>query len=259
MKENTRFRIHGYLSCPLRPLRHSSQSTPQGISEWHPGPENRNSALRASLLINLLNQDIKMVVKQGSINIQRCRNNNAGLKSVDVYGIENWSDEFSNSRTSHIETVLYLCDQLHCIQPMNQGCEVTRRGSAVILTSPFTTKSGSISRFSCSLTGNITSHSVKNLAFHHFLTDERWLYHKFYTFLFRKVGRMFFLNLGVKGLTVQFIWPRVITTANHEYFCAESYTVTALCFRAPITTVANRVPHTLRRRTITACVSHQWK
>ena len=34
-------------------------------------------------------------------------------------------------------------------------------------------------------------------------SDERWFYYQFsliHTFLFRKVGRMYFLNLGVKGL-----------------------------------------------------------
>ena len=58
-----------------------------------------------------------------------------------------------------------------------------------------------MSNLPCSLTRNITSHSMKNLAFHHLL---RWkwiiLQYQFslpYTFLFRKVGRMYFFNLGV--------------------------------------------------------------
>ena len=55
--------------------------------------------------------------------------------------------------------------------------------------------------FPCSLTRNITSDSMKNLAFHNLL---RWLYYQFspphlYPFLFRKVVRMYFLNLKIEG------------------------------------------------------------
>ena len=61
----------------------------------------------------------------------------------------------------------------------------------------------SILNFSCNLTRNITSHSIKNLAFHSFLGWKVIMLPTLtYTFLFRKVGRLYFLNLGVKGLSV---------------------------------------------------------
>ena len=64
----------------------------------------------------------------------------------------------------------------------------------------------SISNFSCSLTINTTSHSMKNSAFHRLLGWKMIRlpnYHFLpYTFLFKTVGRMYFLNLGVKGLNV---------------------------------------------------------
>ena len=62
----------------------------------------------------------------------------------------------------------------------------------------------STSNFSCSLTRNITSHSMKNLAFHSLLRCKMIVLPTLttlsYKFLFRKVGRMYVLNLGVKGL-----------------------------------------------------------
>ena len=59
--------------------------------------------------------------------------------------------------------------------------------------------------FPCSLIRNITSHNMKNLAFHR-LPEWKLIVHTnshylAYVFLFRKVGRMYFLNLRVKGLT----------------------------------------------------------
>ena len=66
---------------------------------------------------------------------------------------------------------------------------------------------GSISNSSCSLTRYITSHSMKNLTFHSLL---RWnmiittnSHYLTYTFLFRKVGRMYFLNFNWAGCTLQ--------------------------------------------------------
>ena len=60
---------------------------------------------------------------------------------------------------------------------------------------PFRSQEWSISNFPCSLTGNITPHSMKSLAFHSLL---RWkmiilptLTPSLYTFLFQKVGRMY--------------------------------------------------------------------
>ena len=61
-----------------------------------------------------------------------------------------------------------------------------------------------ISNFFCSLTRNITSHSMKNLAFHSLLiwedgyTTYSSLPHL--SICLQRVGRMYFLNLGVKGL-----------------------------------------------------------
>ena len=44
---------------------------------------------------------------------------------------------------------------------------------------PFHSQEWSISNFPCILTRNITSHSRKNLAFHHLHWDERWSYYQF--------------------------------------------------------------------------------
>ena len=57
--------------------------------------------------------------------------------------------------------------------------------------------------FSCSLTRNITSHSMENLAFHSLKLPDDYttnFHYITYTFLFWRFGRMYFLNLGVKGL-----------------------------------------------------------
>ena len=61
-----------------------------------------------------------------------------------------------------------------------------------------------MSNFLCGLTRNNTPHSMENLAFCSFTqmrddytTNSHYLTP---TFLFRRVGRMYFLNLGVKGL-----------------------------------------------------------
>ena len=56
-----------------------------------------------------------------------------------------------------------------------------------------------------SLTRNITSHSIKYLALQTVAySDERWLYYQFslhhLQISLQKVGRIYFLNLGVKGL-----------------------------------------------------------
>ena len=63
-----------------------------------------------------------------------------------------------------------------------------------------------MSNFPCSLSRNITSHSMENLAFRSLL---RWkmiilpiLASSLVQFLFKKVWRMYFLSLGVKGLTI---------------------------------------------------------
>ena len=63
-----------------------------------------------------------------------------------------------------------------------------------------------MSNFLCGLTRNITPHSMENLAFRSFTqmrddytTNSHYLTH---TFLFRKVRRMYFLSLGVKGVSV---------------------------------------------------------
>ena len=72
--------------------------------------------------------------------------------------------------------------------------------------------------FSCSLTKNIMSHSIKNLAFHSLLrlgddytTDPHYL--TIYVSL-QKVGRMYFLNLGVTGLKVLTCWIAHETNRN---------------------------------------------
>ena len=57
---------------------------------------------------------------------------------------------------------------------------------------------------------NITSHSMKNLAFQAY-SDEKTIVLRnshciTYTFLHKTVGRMYFLNLEVKGLTELFSW-----------------------------------------------------
>ena len=54
-----------------------------------------------------------------------------------------------------------------------------------------------MSKFPCSLNRNITRHSMKNLAFHSLL---RWKMIIQPYISLKKVGRMYFLNLGVKGL-----------------------------------------------------------
>ena len=55
-----------------------------------------------------------------------------------------------------------------------------------------------------SLPRNITLNSMENLLFHSLTKIERWLYYQFSVPLLcislLKVGRMYFLNLGVKGL-----------------------------------------------------------
>ena len=62
----------------------------------------------------------------------------------------------------------------------------------------FHSKEWSIASFSCSLTGDSTSHSIQNVGFIAY-SDVRWLYYQYshyvsYTLLFRKVGRMCFLG-----------------------------------------------------------------
>ena len=70
---------------------------------------------------------------------------------------------------------------------------------------PFYSQEWSISNFPCSLTRNITSHSMKNLAFHSLL---RWkiiiLSISYYiTYISKTIGRMYFLSLGVKRLNLE--------------------------------------------------------
>ena len=74
-----------------------------------------------------------------------------------------------------------------------------------VRTPPFHSWEWSMSNFSCSLSLNITSHSMENLAFHSLL---RWeiiirqiLTTSLIHHLLKNVGRMYFLSLGVKGLT----------------------------------------------------------
>ena len=75
---------------------------------------------------------------------------------------------------------------------------------------PFHSQEWSSSNFSCSLNSNITSHSMKNLVFHSLLrlkddscTSSHYLT---YTFHFKKVGRMYFLSLGLKGFKCGGAW-----------------------------------------------------
>ena len=63
----------------------------------------------------------------------------------------------------------------------------------------------SMSNFSCSPSRNITSHSIENLGDSLYLTQMEDDYttnthYLTYTFLLKKVGRMYFWNLEVKGL-----------------------------------------------------------
>ena len=80
------------------------------------------------------------------------------------------------------------------------------------LLNPFTLKSNQFQIFPCSLTRNIITQSMKNLVFHSLL---RWkivilpiLTTSYIHFLLRKVGRMYFLNLGVRGLSNLHVWSR---------------------------------------------------
>ena len=75
--------------------------------------------------------------------------------------------------------------------------------SASALINPFTPKSDQV-QMSPAASPVILHHSVDNLASHSLLrlkddycTNSHYL---IYTFLFKKVGRMYFLSLGVKGL-----------------------------------------------------------
>ena len=84
-----------------------------------------------------------------------------------------------------------------------QGCQWNQRNR---LTSvwPLHSQEWSISKFSWSLTRNVTSHNMKNLAFHSLF---KWIMIIYYQFSLHhlhisllRVGRMYFLNLRVKGL-----------------------------------------------------------
>ena len=63
----------------------------------------------------------------------------------------------------------------------------------------------SISNFPCSLTSNVTLRSRENLVFHSFTEMEEdyttWFSVPHLNISLWEVGRMYFLNLGVKGLT----------------------------------------------------------
>ena len=97
-----------------------------------------------------------------------------------------------------------LTTRIHQFSSHSDMFKPGRHGDGV---NPFTPKSDQLSSVSpCSLIRNsITSHSMKNLAFHSLLRwkmfnttrDSHYLSN---TFLFRKVGRMYVLNLGIKGL-----------------------------------------------------------
>ena len=66
---------------------------------------------------------------------------------------------------------------------------------------PFHSQVWSISNFPCTLTKNIMSHSMTNLAFHSLLRLKIIYYQFYFTHTFSlQVGRMYFLNLGVQGL-----------------------------------------------------------
>ena len=73
----------------------------------------------------------------------------------------------------------------------------------------------SISIFSCSLTRNITSQSMENLAFHSLLTvHERWLYYQFslthvYISFLKGWENVLFKLLGVKGLRAAPEWLKL--------------------------------------------------
>ena len=66
-----------------------------------------------------------------------------------------------------------------------------------------------MSKFPCSLTRNITSHSKENLTFNSLLRLKMIIIQILATplmhFLFRKVRRMYFLISGLKGLTLSSI------------------------------------------------------
>ena len=76
-----------------------------------------------------------------------------------------------------------------------------------LIVNPFTPKSHHFLISPYSLTLNTTSHSLKNLAFHELLRCKMIILPTLATLLIHfllKVGRMYFLNLGVQGLTLPF-------------------------------------------------------
>ena len=106
-----------------------------------------------------------------------------------------------------------------------------------------------MSNFSCSLSRNITSHSMENLTLHFLL---RWKmiiitnsHYLTYTFLIKKVGRMYVWNLGVKGLKT-FQWYLWLRPRPHVPVCLKTQTfVCGLAFRPQVSddcTYRNRKP-----------------
>ena len=83
----------------------------------------------------------------------------------------------------------------------------------------FHSQEWSISNFPCSLTRNITSHSLELTQMKDYYTTNS--HYLTYTLLFRKVGRMYFLNLGVKRLRKGKVYePRALCTVSLRYSSA---------------------------------------
>ena len=81
--------------------------------------------------------------------------------------------------------------------------------------------------FSCSLTRNITSHSMRNLGFHSLLRlGDDYTANSHYLTIYislQKVGRMYFLNLGVKGLNLS-VWLLASQVNRGPFSCKQSST-----------------------------------
>ena len=88
-------------------------------------------------------------------------------------------------------------------------CDHRVEEASVAFGLPFHSQEWSISDFPCCLTRNITSHSMKNLAFQSLLRWKMIILLILTTSLIHlsglKVGRMYFVNLGVKGL-MRVVW-----------------------------------------------------
>ena len=93
----------------------------------------------------------------------------------------------------------------------------------------FYSQEWSISKFPCSLTRNITSHSIKNLAFHSLL---RWkmidtlhcLTTSAYTFLFKRSGRCTFWATAQVGFDASH-FRSIVCPITHFEKCSISYVI----------------------------------